>query len=82
MDVRNAAIRDHSWGIKNDHKPWEPVQPGKLTLPSEPFKHENRGLNPRVLQSVGCKPVLEERYGHGMVQCARTQDARSVFSEV
>lgn len=51
MDVRNVAFRDHSWGIKNDHKAWEPVQLGKLTVPSEPFKHENRALNPRVLQS-------------------------------
>lgn len=44
--VKNAAIRDHSRGLKNNHKAWEPVQLGKLTLPSEPFKHEHRAWNP------------------------------------
>lgn len=68
--------------IRKDYKAWEPIQLGKLALPSEPFKWGNRELNPRVLQSVGWKPVFEKLYGCGMVKCARTHEARSVFPVV
>lgn len=64
MDVKSAAIGDHTWRIKNDHKSWDSVQLGRQTLPSE---SENTAWNPRVLQSVGWKPFWEEQDGQEMV---------------